>query len=107
MKKVLLACLLGIGALLPTTTANSHTVVSQARKIDVTIEGRVLLANSDATSGTIKRIEIYRLGDMQLVLTQKCGGYSCSANLNALPAGNYVYAIICTNEVLSAQFQLN
>ncbi len=105
MKQILIACLLGMGALLPTTEVKSNAIVNYIRTIDIHISGWVLTAESDTTDGTISKIEIYRLSTGEKVLTQICGDeYSCGVNIFKLAPGNYSATITCQYTVQSKQF---
>jgi hypothetical protein len=105
MKKVLLAALLGLGTLLPSTEAKSSMIV-QHRIISITIEGNWLRASSDASSGNISQIQIYKVSTGELVRTQSCDGYSCSISISGLPTGLYVANVIATNATSKKQFSI-
>lgn len=105
MKKILLACLLGIGLLTPAIEAKSSIAII-SRIVNITIEGWVLLANSDAASGTIQQIQIYDVATGVLVRTQNCEGYSCTASLSGLRPGVYLAVVITTNAVTKKQFSI-
>src|SRR5688572_9191389 len=105
MKKVLLACLLGLGTLAPANEAKSSTVVKH-RIATITIEATWLRATSDAASGPIQRIEIYNVNTGALVRTQNCDGYSCQVSLTGLPGGLYVGWAITTNTTAKKQFNI-
>jgi hypothetical protein len=105
MKKVLLACLLGLGTLATSTEAKSSMVV-QHRIISITIEGWVFRANSDQSSGPIETIQIYNVLTGVLVRSQSCDSYSCSVSLTGLPFGLYVGNVITTNGTAKKSFSL-
>ena len=105
MKKVLLACLLGFGTLLPVNEAKS-SMVAQHRLISITIEGWALRANSDAASGPIQQIQIYAVSTGELKRTQSCDGYSCTASLTGLNSGLYIGVVITTNGTAKKTFSI-
>jgi hypothetical protein len=106
MKKVLLACLLGFGTLLPVNEAKS-SIATQNRILNIHIEGWALTANSDAASGLIEEIQVFELDKEEPVLTESCDGYSCTIKLGELPAGVYVAVVITTNTTGKKQFSIN
>ncbi|HRG87527.1 MAG TPA: Ig-like domain-containing protein [Chitinophagales bacterium] len=105
MKRILFACLLGAGTLLPSTEAKS-SVVYFSKVVDVTISGWVLTAISQTEDGVINKIEVYHNGTMELVLYQACGGtgYSCNLDVSDLASGTYTAKVYCTNTVYTEQF---
>ena len=105
MKKYLLALFLGIGTILPTSELKS-SVVAQSRLISITIEGWALTANSDATSGNILQIQIYRVSDWALMRTQSCGGPSCTISLTGLAPDYYLAYVIAQNATASKRFTI-
>lgn len=105
MKQILIACLLGIGTLLPSTEVKS-SIVNYARTVNIHIDSWVLYADSQTEDGTISKIEVYRLSTGEKVRQQFCSGYSCSVNLNGLPAGNYSAKVICQYVTTTYQFVL-
>ena len=91
MKKIVLACLIGMALLGAQPTANGNAKFasfSNKRIVDVYLEGMTLLASSDANTGTIVKVEVFQ--GTELKKTRSCSGYSCSVSLSGLSAGNYV-----------------
>jgi len=85
-----MVCLIGMGLLLPTAKVKSSTdhLFSNKRIVDVYKEGMTLLASSDASTGTLEKVEVFQ--GTELKKTRSCSGYSCSVSLSGLSAGNYV-----------------
>jgi hypothetical protein len=106
MKKVLLACLLGLGTLLPANEAKSSSAV-QHRIISIHIEDYWLRANSEPASGIIQSIQIFNVNTEVLVQSENCDGYSCSTNISGLKAGVYSAVVITTKTVYKKQFSVN
>jgi hypothetical protein len=105
MKQILIACLLGMGTLLPTSEAKSNAIINFIRTVNIHISGWVLIADSGTEDGTISKIEIYKLSTGQKVLTQACSnGYSCEVNIVNLEPGNYSAKIICQYTTQTRQF---
>lgn len=97
MKQILIACLLGIGALLPSNEVKS-SVVHFFKKVDIHVSSCVLFATSQGGDGPISRLEVYDTGTMQLLLVENsCGGYSCSIDLSDLNPGQYTAKVYCAN----------
>ena len=106
MKKILLACLLGMGMLTPAIEAKSSMVTIISRIINITIEGWVFLASSGPASGNIQQIQIYDAYTGTLVRSQECAETSCSMNLSGLRSGMYLGVVIATNEVTKKKFTI-
>ena len=105
MKQILIACLLGIGTLLPSNEVKS-SVIYYARIVDIHISGWVLSANSQTEDGTISKMEVYLLSTGELMQTQGCNDYNCSMNLSSLHHGNYSVKITCQYTTVTKQFVL-
>lgn len=99
MRKILIAALLGLCTLLPQTSVFGNGF----KTVTSTIEGWVFVATSDASSGTIRKIQIVALGGTTVLLQTNCSGYSCSIDLHSLSAGQYV-ARVYTNSLTTYQF---
>lgn len=108
MKKVvLLACLIGIGLLLPTAKVNSSVVNHFCKRVvDVSVEGFDLLCTSQSDDGTITKVEIHQQNPHRIVLTQYCSGYSCVVDLSGLPSGTYGAKVFCANTTYTEVFSL-
>lgn len=109
MKRILIVCLLGMGLLLPSTTVTakefSHKE-SAKRIIDVMLEGHVLLATSDATTGTLVSCYIWN-GSKSLVLQQSLSGYSDDVDVSGLSSGWYTVQIFTTLTGYSENVYIN
>lgn len=96
MKQILFACLLGTGALLPTSEVKS-SIVSVFKKVDIHVTAGVLYATSQGTDGTITRIEVYDTNMNLLLLQTGTGTYACSIDISDLNPGQYVAKVVCTS----------
>lgn len=104
MKQILIACLLGIGALLPTTEVKS-SVISYYKKVDIHVLGGVLFATSQAGDGAISKLEVRDAATNALLLMENsCGGYSCSLDISDLSSGTYVAKVYCANTTHTEAF---
>lgn len=104
MKKFLLVCLLGMGALLPATTTTAKEIFAK-RIIDVTMEGWVLIGTSQTEDGPIVNMSVLTIPGGLRVATQSCNGYTCSLSVADLPSGAYVARVTTTNGVYTEQFK--
>lgn len=102
MKRILFACLLGLATLLPTNKIAAEKNFFH-RIIDIYIEGIVLIANSDESSGKLVSISIYNSSN-QVVLSQYCGDYSCGITLSSLRHGNYRAHVVAANDTYDEYF---
>ncbi len=107
MKRILIVCLLGMGLLLPynkiTAKEFSEKEISK-RIVDIMLEGNVLIASSDASTGTINEVKIYN-SSKQKVVDQTCyGGYVCDVDVSGLPSGFYTAQVFTTMTVYSENF---
>ena len=98
MKQILIACLIGMGLLLPTAKVKSSVDYSffYKRVIDVGLEGYDLLATSDSETGTLVEVDVYQKSTGELVRNQSCSGYSCKVSLSGLPSGDYLVEVSTT-----------
>jgi len=104
MKKFLLVCLLGMGALLPATTTTAKESISK-RIINVTMEDWVLVGTSQTEDGPIVNMSVLTVPGGTRVASQSCSGYTCSLNISGLPSGAYVVWVTTTNSNFSKQFK--
>lgn len=103
MKKLLLASLLGLGLLLPSTNAIAKESAKH-RKLDIGIEGYVLLANAEKSDGPIRKMEVRQMSDGKLMITQESYSYSSSVDISSLPKGYYVVKVFAEETSYSEQF---
>lgn len=91
MKRILIVCLLGMGLLLPATTITAKEIISK-RIFDVWMEGDVLIATSDATTGALVNLKVWN-SSKQMVLQQGISGYYSEVDLSSLPTGYYTAVV--------------
>lgn len=106
MKKAIFSCLLGMGFWLHGYVAMGEAKTAM-RTIDVVVnvEEEDLTAWSDAGSGSITLMEIFNASNVR-VLSQVCGGYTCSMELAALPAGSYTVVVYTSRTSYAEGFVL-
>lgn len=106
MKNILLACLLGIGTLLPTSEVKSSIVKNISKIIDIGIEQNILSANSGESDGKLKEIQIYDISTGRIVSSTPCEGFSTYISIAELPSGkNYIAYVIAENNVGTLKFK--
>ena len=76
------------------------------RIVDVMLEGHILLATSDAGTGTLSTVKIWDTGK-HLVLQQSVSGYEDEVDLSSLPDGYYSAQVFTTLTGYSENFYLN
>lgn len=106
MKRILFVCLLGMASLLPSNKISAATPAAAIhRTIDCYLEGMVLLATSDESSGTLVSITIFNASNQEVRYTT-CSGYSCSVSLANLRAGHYTAHVVATNGSYNEEFTI-
>lgn len=106
MKRILFVCLLGMASLLPSNKITAATPSAAASCIiDCYIEGAVLLATSDESTGTLISITIFNASNQE-VRHQNCSGYSCSVSLVNLRSGHYTAHVVATNGSYNEEFNI-
>ena len=107
MKKLFLACLIGMGMLLPTISNTTTAAVHfRQRIINTQISDWHYIVNSQESDGQILLVEIISMSTGKTVIAQKGTGYSASVDLRGLPSGGYVGRTTCQYNSLSQQFKL-
>jgi hypothetical protein len=96
--------LLSSTATTKTELANTKTLLH--RIVDCHLEGYILIANSDANSGTLTTVKIWD-PQKHLVLQEAVSGYEDEVDLSGLSSGNYSAQIFTTQTVYSENFTLN
>ncbi len=106
MKRILFVCLLGMASLLPSNKITAATPSAAAsRIIDCYVEGAILLATSDESTGTLISITIFNASNQE-VRYQNCSGYSCSVSLVNLRSGHYTAHVVATNGSYNEEFNI-
>ena len=106
MKRILFACLLGMASLLPSNKISAATPSAAAsRIIDCYVQGIVLIATSDESTGTLVSITIFNTSNQE-VRNTTCSGYSCSVSLVNLRSGHYTAHVVATNGSYNEEFNI-